>query len=94
MLTKVMARELTSKGVTVFSISPNRLAGTGMSKTVDTYVKNLRGFTEEEMVLSQKTYLTTGFETPPHVVADFIKYLLKKKENHFYLAGCDIQYGD
>lgn len=94
MLTKVMARELTAKGVTVFSVSPNRLAGTGMSDFVDDEVHRLRGFTRQEMIDNQKNYLTTGLETPPEVVADFINYLLARKENHFHLAGCDIQYGD
>lgn len=93
MLTKQMARELTDQGITVFSVSPNKLSGTGMSKSIDRQVCITRGWTLEEAQEYQLKGLLTGEETPPAQVAEFIAYLLSSKERHKYLSGCDIPYG-
>ena len=93
-LTKQLARELTPKyGITVFSVSPNKLAGTGMSKDIDEQVVKTRGWTKEQAVKYQLSGLLTGKETPPEAVADFIAFLLQDKSHHEYLSGCDIPYG-
>lgn len=91
-LTKQLAREL-SPNVTVFSVSPNKLAGTGMSKQIDAEVMRTRGWSEEEARKYQLASLLTGEETPVEAVAEFIGFLLAKKERHKYLTGCDIPYG-
>lgn len=93
-LTKQLARELTKKhGITVFSISPNKLAGTKMSDSIDKQVTRTRGWTEEFAHQYQINSLLTGEETPTHRVAEFIAFLLRDKEHHKYLTGCDIPYG-
>lgn len=93
MLTKQLARELTSQGVTVFSVSPNKLRGTEMSNSIDQQVVATRGWTMEEAQRYQLAGLLTGEETPPEAVAEFIAFLLQDKEHHRFLAGCDIPYG-
>jgi 3-oxoacyl-[acyl-carrier protein] reductase len=94
MLTKQMARELTRRyGITVFSVSPNKLKGTGMSRAIEQEVCRVRGWTPEQAEEYQKAALLTGEETPPRAVALFIAYLLSSKEHHKYLSGCDIPYG-
>lgn len=94
MVTMQMARELTKKhNVTVFSISPNKLAGTEMSKGVDEQIPRLRGWTEEKSQEYQLEALVTGKETDPEMLAEFIAFLVSEKERHFYLSGCDIPYG-
>jgi len=92
-LTKQLARELTSQGVTVFSVSPNKLRGTEMSDSIDQQVITTRGWTLEEAQRYQLAGLLTGEETPPEAVAEFIAFLLSSKERHKALAGCDLQYG-
>ena len=92
-LTKQLARELTSQGVTVFSVSPNKLRGTEMSDSIDQQVVATRGWTMEEAQRYQLAGLLTGEETPPEAVAEFIAFLLQDKEHHKYLSGCDIPYG-
>ena len=92
-LTKQLARELTSQGVTVFSVSPNKLRGTEMSDSIDQQVITTRGWTLEEAQRYQLAGLLTGEETPPEAVAEFIAFLLQDKEHHRFLAGCDIPYG-
>ena len=92
-LTKQLARELTSQGVTVFSVSPNKLRGTEMSDAIDQQVIATRGWTLEEAQRYQLAGLLTGEETPPEAVAEFIAYLLQDKAHHKYLSGCDLQYG-
>lgn len=92
-LTKQLARELTSQGVTVFSVSPNKLRGTEMSDSIDQQVITTRGWTLEEAQRYQLAGLLTGEETPPEAVAEFIAFLLQDKEHHKYLSGCDIPYG-
>lgn len=92
-LTKQLARELTSQGVTVFSVSPNKLRGTEMSDSIDQQVVATRGWAMEEAQRYQLAGLLTGEETPPEAVAEFIAFLLQDKEHHKYLSGCDIPYG-
>lgn len=92
-LTKQMARELSNDGICVFSVSPNKLAGTNMSKQIDDEVCLTRGWTREQAESYQKSGLLTGEETPPELVADFINYLLSSKDRHKFLSGCDIPYG-
>lgn len=94
LITLQMARELyKSHGVTVFSISPNKLAGTGMSRYIEQSVPALRGWTPEEAAAYQQASLPTGEETEPAQLAEFIAFLLSTKDRHRYLHGCDIPYG-
>lgn len=89
-----LARELTKRhGITVFSVSPNKLSGTKMSEHIDNEVVRTRGWTKEYAQQYQLNGLLTGEETPPQVVAEFIAFLLSSKERHKYLSGCDIPYG-
>lgn len=93
-MTKQLARELTKKhGITVFSVSPNKLHGTGMSDAIDEQVVKTRGWTKEYAQQYQLSGLLTGKETPCEVVAEFIAFLLISKRNHEYLSGCDLTYG-
>ncbi len=93
-LTKQMARELTkAHGITVFSVSPNKLAGTKMSDSIDAQVVRTRGWTPEYAHEYQLKGLLTGEETPPEAVAEFIAYLLQDKAHHKHLSGCDLPYG-
>lgn len=94
MLTKQLARELTPKyGITVFSISPNKLFNTGMSRQIEEDVCRVRDWTPEYAAEYQKKALLTGAETPPQAVADFIAFLLSSRARHIHLSGCDIPYG-
>lgn len=93
-MTKQMARELTKRwGITVFSVSPNKLRGTEMSNQIDNEVVRTRGWTKEEAQRYQLAGLLSGEETEPKAVAEFIAYLLQDKAHHKYLTGCDLQYG-
>lgn len=93
-MTKQLARELTKKyGITVFSVSPNKLKGTGMSDAIDEQVVRTRGWTKEYAQQYQLQGLLTGEETPPEAVAEFIAFLLQDKQHHRFLTGCDIPYG-
>jgi NAD(P)-dependent dehydrogenase (short-subunit alcohol dehydrogenase family) len=95
MMTMQLARELTRKfNITVFSVSPNKLSGTEMTKYVDKNIPNLRGWSDEQALKYQLDALTTGKETDPNTLAEFIAFLLSKKERHFYLSGCDLHYGN
>lgn len=91
-LTKQLAREL-SPDITVFSISPNKLAGTGMSDDIDRQVQVTRGWTAQQARDYQLAGLLTHEETPVELVAEFVGFLLQDKAHHKYLAGCDIPYG-
>lgn len=94
MATRQLARELMPRhGITVFSISPNKLAGTGMSKFIDEQVCKVRGWTPEKAKEYQINSLLTKEETDPNDLAEFIAYLLRRKQNHKWFAGCDIPYG-
>lgn len=92
-MTKQLARELTGQGVTVFSISPNKLKGTGMSDDIDEQVVKTRGWTKQQAQEYQLQGLLTGEETPPEAVAEFVAFLLSSKDRHKFLAGCDLPYG-
>lgn len=91
-LTKQLAREL-SPDITVFSISPNKLAGTEMSRKIDEQVCETRNWTMEEAQRYQLAGLLSGEETPVETLAEFVCWLLSEKHRHKYLTGCDIPYG-
>jgi len=93
MVTKQLARELSSDGITVFSVSPNKLSGTGMSREIERQVCEKRNWTPEQAAAYQKSALLTGEETPPEQLAEFIAFLLSNKDRHKFLTGCDIPYG-
>lgn len=93
-MTLQMARELTKKyGITVFGISPNKLAGTGMSKDIEVQVLRDRGWSAEQANAYQLAALLTGEETDPRELARFVAYLLSSKQRHKYFTGCIIPYG-
>lgn len=93
-MTKQMARELTRRwGITVFSVSPNKLRDTEMSRQIDAEVVRTRGWTMEEARRYQLAGLLAGEETDPKQVAEFIAFLLQDKDHHKFLTGCDLQYG-
>ncbi len=93
-LTLQLARELTKRfGITVFGISPNKLAGTGMSKDIDDQVVVTRGWTAEAAHAYQLQGLLCGEETDPLQLAEFIGYLLYTKSRHKFLTGCVVPYG-
>jgi len=93
-LTLQMARELGKRhGITVFGISPNKMAGTEMSRALEPQVEALRGWTPEEARAYQLAALPAGAETPPALIAEFIAFLLSSKERHRFLAGTVIPYG-
>lgn len=93
-MTQQLARELTKTyGITVFGVAPNKLAGTGMSNSIERQVLKTRGWTAEEARAYQLNALVTGEETPPELVADFVSFLLSSKERHKFLSGCVIPYG-
>lgn len=94
MLTKQMARELFPRhGITVFSVSPNKLKGTPMSDSIDEQVCATRGWTMEYAREYQLNGLSVKKETPPELVAELISFLLYDKQRHFYLNGVDLPYG-
>lgn len=93
-LTLQMARELTKlHGVTVFGLSPNKMAGTEMSRYIEGRVPELRGWSEEQAATYQKQALLTGEETDVNTVGEFVAWLLADKKRHKFLAGCVIPYG-
>lgn len=93
-MTLQLARELTKKhGITVFGIAPNKLRGTGMSRSIDEQVVQTRGWTAEEAHRYQINGMLVGEETDPATIADLVAFLLSKKENHKYLSGCILPCG-
>lgn len=92
-MTLQMSRELAPKGVTVFGISPNKVADTGMSKYIDETVCGLRGWTPEEAHNYQISSLPAGEETDKDTLAEFVVFLLSSKQRHKYLAGTILPYG-
>lgn len=93
-LTQQMARELLPRyGITVFGLSPNRMAGTFMSRVVDESVSEVRGWSLDKTKKRQKEGLPTGQETDPAIVAEFLAFLLSKPERHKQLHGCILPYG-
>ncbi len=93
-LTLQLARELSKKdGITVFGISPNKLAGTEMSRDIEEQVVRHRGWTKEYARSYQLNALLAGEETDPRQLAEFIGYLLTSKRHHKFLTGTVIPYG-
>lgn len=93
MATKQMAHELTPKhGITVFSVSPNKLRGTEMSKAIEKNVCKVRGWTPEFAAEYQKKALMHGQETDPYTLAEFIANLIDGDSGK-YMSGCDIPFG-
>jgi NAD(P)-dependent dehydrogenase (short-subunit alcohol dehydrogenase family) len=93
MITKQMAHELTPKhGITVFSVSPNKLKGTGMSKQIEDNVCKVRGWTPEYAAEYQKKALMHGLESPPETLAEFIAGLLDSGAWK-YMSGTDVPFG-
>ena len=94
MAMKQMARELTrTKNMTIFSISPNKLHGTGMSEITDEIVPLLRGWSKEDAEVMQNNAIPNGKQTDPRELCRFIFHMLSVKERHQMMSGCDIQYG-
>lgn len=93
-LTAQMARELTKMyGITVFSISPNKLAGTEMSKYIDAMVPITRGWSKEYAKEYQLKALPWHKETDPKELAQFIKFLVDNPKLSRNFTGCDIPFG-
>ena len=93
MISRQMAHELTPKyGITVMSISPNKLEGTGMSKQIEANVCETRGWTPEYAAEYQKKALMHGLETDVDAIADYIVGILLSG-GYKYLSGCDVPFG-
>lgn len=93
-MTLQLARELTKKdGITVFGISPNKLRGTEMSRSIERQVVQHRGWSPEYAAEYQRNALLRGEETDPVQLAEFVAYLLRSKNHHKYLTGCVLPYG-
>lgn len=93
-MTRQMARELQREhGICVFGISPNKLAGTGMSRYIESRVCELRDWTAEEADNYQLKALLAGAETQPVQVAELLVWLLSKPHRHKYLTGCVLELG-
>jgi len=91
-MTLQLAREL-SPEFTVFGLSPNKLAGTGMSRSIEAQTMRLRGWTAEQAADYQRKALLAGEETDPEAVAELLAWLLLEKRRHTYLTGCILPYG-
>lgn len=92
--TLALARELRkTHGLTVFGISPNKLARTGMSKYIEGRVPSIRGWTPEQAHQYQLGALPAGEETDPAALAEFIAFLLSEPKRHKYLTNTVIPYG-
>lgn len=89
-VTRQMAREL--KEYCIFGVNPNKLAGTLMSKKIESSVMALRGWTFEEARRYQLAMLPAGVETPPAALARFIKELMNPC-HHPFITGCIFPYG-
>jgi NAD(P)-dependent dehydrogenase (short-subunit alcohol dehydrogenase family) len=93
MITKQMSHELSkSHGLTVFSISPNKLEGTEMSKQIEANVIATRGWTAEYAKEYQSKSLVHGLETPPEQIGQFISNILQTGAWK-YMGGTDIPFG-
>lgn len=93
-MTLQLARELTRRhDITVFGISPNKLAGTEMSADIERQVVQHRGWTPEFARQYQLNALLAGEETDPRELARFVGYLLQSKQQHKFLTGCILPYG-
>ena len=94
MITRQMARELwDTHHITVFGVSPNRLAGTPMSNSVDEQVAKVRGWTLARVHHEQVARLPIGEETDTTALAEFIGFLLSTKQRNKYLHGAILDYG-
>lgn len=94
MATKQMARELHKRfGITVMSVSPNKLAGTEMSGYIDRQAAAVNGKTVEEMKQYQLNGLASGKETDPQVVAEVIASIVENENMWQYLNGSDWEVG-
>ena len=95
MMTIQMAHECHRRKlpVTVFGIAPGKLEGTPMSGYIEGRVVETRGWTPEYAAQYQLQSLKAGAETKPETLADYISYLLSRKERHSQLAGCILPYG-
>jgi NAD(P)-dependent dehydrogenase (short-subunit alcohol dehydrogenase family) len=94
MMTRQMARELTRRhGITVFGIEPGKIAGTNMSKYVDKRVPEVRGWTPEYAAKYHRDSVLMKQDIDVDTLAEFIAFLLSKKERHQWLSGCLIPYG-
>lgn len=94
MATKQLARELKkTHDITVFSVSPNKLSGTGMSDYIEKRVCEIRGWTPEQAREYQLAALPAGQESSPVVIAELIAFLLASPDNHKYLNGIDLALG-
>lgn len=92
-LSAQMAREMIADGVTVLSVSPNKLKNTGMSADIDEQVQRVRGWSKKKAQEYQLAGLLTGEETDPNTVAEYVAWLLADRERTRPLAGCDIPFG-
>ena len=93
-MTLQMARELKkTHNLTVFGVSPNKMHSTRVTEYVDNRVLELRGWTAEQAEAYQAAALPAGEQTDPQRVAEFIAFLLSKRERHKFLNGCVIPYG-
>lgn len=93
-LTLQMARELkATKNITVFGVSPNKLAGTKMSTEIESRVCELRGWTPEFAKEYQLKALPAGQETDPETCGHFIANILSNREYWQFLNGCVLPFG-
>lgn len=90
MVTRQMAREL--REYSIFGVSPNKLAGTPMSRQIEGRVRELRGWTVEEAAKYQLAALPAGVETPVSAVAQFISDMMAPI-HHPFITGCIFPYG-
>lgn len=96
MATKQMAHELTPRhGITVLSISPNKLKGTEMSKEIEANVCKVRGWTPEYAAEYQKKALMHGLESDPYELAEFIGHIIGVDGDGpmKFMSGTDIPFG-
>ena len=93
-ITKQMARELSkTHSITVFGVSPAKIADTTMSRYVDSKVCDLRGWTEAESKAYQFKNMLVDEEINKNILGEFIVFLLSNKQRHKFLQGCIIPYG-
>jgi NAD(P)-dependent dehydrogenase (short-subunit alcohol dehydrogenase family) len=94
MMTRQMAHELiVTHDITVFGVSPNKLADTAMSAKTDRDVARVRDWSAAETEAHARAARLTHKETPPAMVAEFIAFLVSRKDRHEYLAGSILEYG-
>ncbi len=95
MATKQMARELyPESGNVIFGISPNQIAGSGMTNDNESEILKVRGWTKEQADSYRMSGMLVKEDTTLNQVSDFIAYLLKSRDNYIQFCGMEIQYGD